>query len=95
MSEGCNQKCTFCTIPSIRGPLHSKPLDELVCECHELIADGARELVLIGQDTTSYGTDIGYKPGLAGLLRELDAACDGARWLRLIVRVSIGLHGQR
>ena len=84
MSEGCNQRCTFCTIPSIRGPLHSKPLDELVSECRELIADGARELVLIGQDTTSYGTDIGYKPGLAGLLRELDAACDGARWLRLM-----------
>ena len=84
ISEGCDQKCTFCTIPSIRGPLHSKPPDALVAECRELIADGARELILIGQDTTSYGRDRGYEPGLAGLLRTLDAACDGARWLRLM-----------
>ncbi len=84
MSEGCSQRCTFCTIPAIRGPLHSKTPDELVAECHELIADGARELILIGQDTTSYGADIDYEPGLAGLLRTLDRACDGARWLRLM-----------
>ena len=84
ISEGCNQKCTFCTIPAIRGPLHSKRPEQLVAECRELIADGARELILIGQDTTSYGVDIGYEPGLAGLLRKLDAACDGAKWLRLM-----------
>ncbi len=84
ISEGCDQTCTFCTIPAIRGPLHSKPPEELVAECRELIADGARELILIGQDTTSYGADTGYAGGLAGLLRMLDAACDGARWLRLM-----------
>jgi len=84
ISEGCDQTCTFCTIPAIRGPLHSKPPEELAAECREMIADGARELILIGQDTTSYGADIGYQPGLAGLLRTLDAACDGARWLRLM-----------
>jgi ribosomal protein S12 methylthiotransferase len=84
ISEGCNQKCTFCTIPAIRGPLRSKPLDEIVAECRELIADGARELILIGQDTTSYGRDVGYEPGLVGLLRALDANCDGARWIRLM-----------
>lgn len=84
ISEGCNQKCTFCTIPSIRGPLHCKTPEQLVAECRELIADGAKELILIGQDTTSYGEDIGYEPGLAGLLRKLDAECDGARWLRLM-----------
>lgn len=84
ISEGCNQKCTFCTIPSIRGPLHCKSPDDIVAECRELIADGARELILIGQDTTSYGADIGYDSGLAGLLRALDQACDGARWLRLM-----------
>jgi ribosomal protein S12 methylthiotransferase len=84
IGEGCSQKCTFCTIPSIRGPLHSKPPDELAAECRELIADGARELILIGQDTTSYGADLGYEPGLAGLLRKLDAECDGARWIRLM-----------
>lgn len=84
ISEGCDQKCTFCTIPAIRGPMHSKSPDELVAECRELIADGAKELVLIGQDTTSYGADIGYEPGLAGLLRTLDRECDGAKWIRLM-----------
>ncbi len=84
ISEGCNQKCTFCTIPSIRGPMHCKTLEQIVAECRELIADGAKELLFIGQDTTSYGSDIGYSAGLAGLLRTLDRECDGARWLRLM-----------
>jgi ribosomal protein S12 methylthiotransferase len=84
VSEGCDQKCTFCTIPAIRGPMHCKLPEQLVAECRELIADGARELILIGQDTTSYGDSLGYEPGLAGLLRTLDAECDGARWLRLM-----------
>lgn len=57
ISEGCNQKCTFCTIPSIRGPMHSKTIDQIVTEGRELVADGAREIILIGQDTTSYGVD--------------------------------------
>ncbi len=83
ISEGCNQKCTFCTIPSIRGPMHCKPVDVIKAEAQELIADGAVELNLIGQDTTSYGQDIGYGPGLAGLLRELNQL-DGARWIRLL-----------
>lgn len=83
MSEGCNQKCTFCTIPSIRGPMHCKPVDEIMAEARELIADGAVEINLIGQDTTSYGQDIGYEPGLSGLLRELNTL-DGAKWIRLM-----------
>ena len=58
ISEGCNQKCTFCTIPSIRGPMHSKTPDELVAEAQELTEDGAKEIILIGQDTTSYGLDL-------------------------------------
>lgn len=84
ISEGCNQKCTFCTIPSIRGPMHCKTPDELVAEGRELVADGAREILLLGQDTTSYGADIGYAPGLAGLLRRLDRELDGLDWLRLM-----------
>lgn len=83
MSEGCNQKCTFCTIPSIRGPMHCKPVDEIMAEARELIADGAVEINLIGQDTTSYGQDIGYEPGLSGLLRELNTL-NGAKWIRLM-----------
>src|SRR6185295_19400564 len=74
VSEGCNQNCAFCTIPSIRGKMRSKPVDAIVAELRELVADGAFELNLIGQDTTSYGEDIGYGPGLVGMLETLDRA---------------------
>jgi ribosomal protein S12 methylthiotransferase len=84
MSEGCNQGCTFCTIPSIRGPMRSKPIGQILAEARELASDGAVELNLIGQDTTSYGTDIGYAPGLAGMLRTLDRELKDVRWLRLM-----------
>lgn len=84
ISEGCNQGCTFCTIPSIRGPMRSKPIEQILLEARELAADGAVELNLIGQDTTSYGTDIGYAPGLSGLLKTLDREIRDARWLRLM-----------
>lgn len=84
ISEGCNQGCAFCTIPSIRGPMRSKPIERILAEAAELAADGAVELNLIGQDTTSYGTDIGYEAGLAGLLRRLDRELSGVPWLRLM-----------
>ncbi|MFQ5422632.1 MAG: 30S ribosomal protein S12 methylthiotransferase RimO [Phycisphaerae bacterium] len=83
ISEGCDQKCTFCTIPSIRGPMHSKTVDEIVAEAREMIADGVVELILIGQDTTSFGHDIGYAAGLAGLLRALNRL-DDLSWIRLM-----------
>jgi ribosomal protein S12 methylthiotransferase len=98
ISEGCNQRCAFCTIPSIRGKMRSKPLDRIVAEARELLEDGAFELNLIGQDTTSYGDDIGmgYDPktgkgGLPELLRTLNDLVDryGAGgvtpgWVRLM-----------
>ena len=85
MSEGCNQGCGFCTIPSIRGPMRSKPVSQILAEARELASDGAVELLLIGQDTTSYGTDIGYAPGLAGLLKTLDRELDAdVAWIRLM-----------
>jgi ribosomal protein S12 methylthiotransferase len=84
MSEGCNQGCTFCTIPSIRGLMRSKPIEQIMLEAEELAADGAVELNLIGQDTTSYGTDIGYAPGLSGLLTTLDKRLKDVHWLRLM-----------
>ncbi|MCK4657924.1 MAG: 30S ribosomal protein S12 methylthiotransferase RimO [Phycisphaerae bacterium] len=83
ISEGCDQKCTFCTIPAIRGPMHCKPPGVILDEARELISDGAVEIILIGQDTTSYGVDIDYTPGLAGLLRELNQV-EGLGWLRLM-----------
>ncbi len=84
ISEGCNQGCTFCTIPSIRGLMRSKPIEQLLAEARELAADGAVELNLIGQDTTSYGTDINYAAGLSGLLRTLDKELTDVHWLRLM-----------
>ncbi|MEM9253023.1 MAG: 30S ribosomal protein S12 methylthiotransferase RimO [Planctomycetota bacterium] len=86
MSEGCNQNCAFCTIPSIRGAMRSKPIDAITAELRELMSDGAFEINLIGQDTTSYGQDIGYGGGLAGLLESLhDTATEfGGGWLRLM-----------
>ncbi|MDD4891705.1 MAG: 30S ribosomal protein S12 methylthiotransferase RimO [Phycisphaerae bacterium] len=84
ISEGCNRGCSFCTIPSIRGPLRSKPIGQIVAEARELIADGALELNLIGQDTTSYGSDLGAAaPRLPALLRRLDRL-PGVHWLRLL-----------
>lgn len=98
ISEGCNQACAFCTIPSIRGKMRSKPIEAIVAEAHELLKDGALELSLIGQDTTSFGDDIaqGWNPstGTGGLPALLDAVCDVAdqyakadglpRWVRLM-----------
>jgi ribosomal protein S12 methylthiotransferase len=84
ISEGCNQGCSFCTIPSIRGLMRSKPIEQLLLEARELAADGAVELNLIGQDTTSYGTDIGYSAGLSGLLKTLDRELKDVHWLRLM-----------
>lgn len=63
ISEGCNQNCAFCTIPSIRGKMRSKAPENIVGEARELLVDGAFELLLIGQDTTSYGDDIGLGLG--------------------------------
>ncbi len=83
ISEGCDQKCTFCTIPAIRGPFRSKPPEEILAEANELAADGATELIVIGQDTTRYGADIGYESGLAGLLTQLNNV-PGVSWLRLM-----------
>src|SRR3954464_4450282 len=85
ISEGCNQGCSFCTIPSIRGLMRSKPIEQIMLEAKDLAADGAVELNLIGQDTTSYGTDIGYGAGLSGLLKTLDRKLDAdVRWVRLM-----------
>ncbi len=86
ISEGCNQGCAFCTIPSIRGRMRSKPVERILAEAAELFNDGSFELSLIGQDTTSFGEDIGYGAGLSGMLTELDqlASQFGGAWLRLM-----------
>ena len=83
LAEGCGQGCSFCTIPAIRGPLRSKPMEMVLAEAAELVADGAVELNLIAQDTTAYGKDLPAENGLPELLRRLDALA-GVRWIRLM-----------
>ncbi len=83
ISEGCSQRCTYCTIPMIRGPMRSKPIDVVLDEARTLIADGVVELNVIAQDTTAYGHDLPDGPGLADLLRALDDL-DGVEWIRLM-----------
>jgi ribosomal protein S12 methylthiotransferase len=83
ISEGCDRRCTFCTIPQIRGRHVSKPIDEVVAEAEQLAAEGVRELILIGQDTTCYGVDRTGSPQLAGLLARLGDV-DGIDWIRLM-----------
>ena len=87
ISEGCSQRCTFCTIPAIRGPFRSKGPQAVLEEARELIADGAVELNVIGQDTTSYGMDLpGAGPRRASLAKLMDVlgGLDGLKWLRLM-----------
>lgn len=83
LGEGCSSGCSYCTIPSIRGPLRSKSPDAIVEEARELVADGTLELNLIAQDTTAYGNDLADGTDLAGLLRRLDGV-EGVRWIRLM-----------
>lgn len=82
IADGCNNFCTFCTIPSIRGKYRSVPIEELVSEAERLLDDGVRELVLIAQDVTAYGKDLYGAPSLTKLLRELVKL--DFKWIRLM-----------
>ena len=90
ISEGCSHRCSFCTIPSIRGPLRSKPPEMILDEARELVASGAAELNLIGQDTTVYGRDLGLRDGLPSLLDEL-ARLDDLGWIRILYAYPTGM----
>jgi len=63
ISEGCNHRCSFCIIPSLRGDLVSRPFGEIMAEAERLVAAGVRELLIISQDTSAYGADLGYRTG--------------------------------
>ncbi|MHC4148643.1 MAG: 30S ribosomal protein S12 methylthiotransferase RimO [Planctomycetota bacterium] len=83
ISEGCDHRCSFCTIPVIRGPFRSKPEELVLAEAAELVSAGAVELNIIGQDTTGYGRDLKTKTNLSNLLTELDKIPNLA-WIRLM-----------
>lgn len=82
IAEGCNNFCAFCAIPYIRGRYRSRRLEDIVDEARELAARGVKELIVIAQDITRYGTDIYGKRSLAALCREL-AGIEGVEWIRL------------
>jgi ribosomal protein S12 methylthiotransferase len=83
ISDGCNAPCTFCIIPTIKGRFTSVAAGELVRRARELVAEGACELVLVAQDSTAYGEDLGRRDSLPDLLRLLAEAVPGT-WLRLM-----------
>jgi len=83
ITEGCDNRCTYCMIPSIRGVLRSRPIVDLVTEARALGEAGVRELTLIAQDLTAYGSDLGSSTNLVALLKVLLAETD-IPWLRLL-----------
>ena len=83
IAEGCDHPCSFCIIPQLRGKFRSRRMGSIIAEAQNLIAQGVREITLIGQDTTCYGEDLGLKEGLAQLLDGL-AELPGLRWLRFL-----------
>ena len=83
ISEGCDNRCAYCLIPDIRGPFRSRPLEDVVAEARDLGGCGVKELNLIGQDTTLYGSDLLPRTTLAALLRKLDLL-EGVQWLRIL-----------
>lgn len=84
ISDGCNAPCTFCIIPKMKGKLHSTPADQLVEEARRLAGEGVREIVLVAQDSTDYGRDLGLRDGLPDLLERIAAAVPDVPWIRLM-----------
>lgn len=83
ISEGCNNRCTYCAIPDIRGRFRSRSIESIVTEAENLANGGVKELVLIAQDTTRYGEDLYGESKLAELLREL-SKIEGLKWIRTL-----------
>ena len=83
IAEGCDHPCTFCIIPELRGKFRSRRFESVVREAENLASAGAREVTLIGQDTTSYGEDLGLRDGLAQLLAKL-AHIEELLWVRFL-----------
>ena len=83
IAEGCDNRCSYCAIPLIRGGYRSRTMESIEAECKSLVANGAKELVLIAQDTSRYGIDLYGEYSLAKLMARL-CRIDGLRWLRVL-----------
>nr|MBP3724756.1 radical SAM protein [Campylobacter sp.] len=83
IAEGCNQKCSFCAIPSFKGRLKSRSLDDIEAEVRDLVAQGFYDFSFIAQDTSSYGRDRGEKDGLVELIKRIEKI-DGVKFARIL-----------
>ena len=83
IAEGCNNDCTYCSIPQIRGPVKSRSIADITAEAKRIAENGIKELIIIAQDTTQYGVDIYGRSALAPLLRKL-VEVDGIKWIRVL-----------
>ena len=83
IAEGCDNRCSYCAIPLIRGPLVSYPIEDIVKEAKRLVAQGVKELNVIAQDSSRYGYDWDQKLHLSELLKQLDEI-DGVKWIRIL-----------
>lgn len=83
IAEGCDHRCAFCIIPHLRGDMKSRTIEDILTEAQTLVNNGIKEIILVSQDSTAYGTDIYTRRALADLLREL-ADKSGAQWIRLM-----------
>ncbi len=84
IADGCRRPCAFCAIPLIKGTAVSRPPDVILKEISQLQKDGVKEVLLIAQDTTDYGHDLGMKDGLAKLLEEITATVPDLPWIRIL-----------
>lgn len=82
IAEGCDNRCSYCVIPSLRGRYRSRPLENILAEARELVSDGVKEIIVVAQDITRYGTDLYGERRLASLLKKL-TEIEGLYWIRL------------
>jgi len=84
IADGCRRPCAFCAIPLIKGKARSRPPESIIAEARRLVDSGVREIILIAQDTTDYGRDLGLRDGLASLIDDIIAASPELHWLRIM-----------
>jgi ribosomal protein S12 methylthiotransferase len=83
IADGCSNRCAYCVLPSIRGRFRSRPMEDVLREAGTLVARGVKEIILVAQDTTSYGRDLRERPTLPDLLTRL-AGIEGLHWIRVL-----------
>ena len=93
IADGCDRSCAFCAIPLIKGPMFSRPIPEIVADAQALAEAGAKEIILIAQDTTAFGRDLGMQDGLAALLNELSVSVPQIPWVRVMYTFP-GMHAE-